>query len=247
MPNNLKLKAEPRKISGRKVKQLRRQGIIPANIYGKDVKSLSIQIPAKEFKAVFAKAGETAILDLEIIKEAKPRPVLIHSVQQHPVTDEILHADFHQVDLTKKVVVAIPVEVSGIAPATTKGGVLIQLIHETEVEALPRDLPEKFMIDVSKLAEIGQGISLKDIKVDTAKVKIMSENLDELVVKIEEPTKEEVVAAPVVEAAVPAEGEAKPASGAEALAKEPKPGVKPEPKKEAAKPETKSEPKAEKK
>ena len=222
MPVALKLKADPRKISGRKVKQLRREGLIPANIYGKDVKSLSIQIPVKDFKAVFTKAGETSILDLAITKETKSRPVLIHFVQQHPVTDEILHVDFRQVDLTKKVTVEIPVEVTGVSPAVTLGGVLIQLIHEVEVEALPRDLPDKFILDVTKLAEIGQGISLKDIKVDSAKVKLMAENLEELVVKIEEPTKEEVVEAPAAPAeaagegpvvegsAKPTEGEAKP-------------------------------------
>lgn len=222
MSDTHKLKAESRKISGRKVKQLRREGIIPANVYGKDVKSLSIQIPVKDFKTAFAKVGETGILDLEINKEVKPRPVLVNSVQIHPVTDDILHVDFRQVDLTKKVAVSIPIEVTGESPAVTQGGVLIQLIHEVEVEALPRDLPDKFTLNVSKLESIGQGISLKDIKVDAAKVKLMAENLNELVVKIEEPTKEEIVAPPTPqpeagqpvaekgEAAPVAEGEKKP-------------------------------------
>lgn len=234
MPDKLKLKVSSRKLTGRKVKQLRAQGILPANIYGKGVKSVSIQQPLKDFAAAFKQVGETGILELIVDKETKPRPVLVHHVQQHPVTDEILHVDFRQVDLTETVTVSIPVEITGEAPAITKGGVLIQLINEVEVEALPADLPDKFTLDVSHLEEIGQGLSLKDLKV-SPKVKLLTENLEELVVKIESPTKEEEVKpveeAPVEgeEAVAPAEGEAAPA---------PKEGEKP------AEPVKKDQPKA---
>jgi len=206
MPDNPTLKAESRKITGRKIKRLRRQGLIPANVYGKKIKSLCLQLPTKDFRAALAKVGETGILNLVVSQEAKPRPVLIHEVQIQPLTEEILHVDFRQVDLSEKVTVKVPVETVGTAPAVTKGGVLIQLIHELEVEALPRDLPDKFTVDVSKLEEIGQGISLKEIKLDTAKVKLLAENLEELVVKIEEPTKEEekpTEAAPAAPAEAP--------------------------------------------
>lgn len=223
MSAKLKLKVSSRKNIGRKVKKLRRQGILPANIYGKGTKSLSIQLPLKEFAAAFKQAGETGILELVVDKDTKTRPVLINNVQQHPVTDEILHVDFRQIDLTKTVTVNIPVEIIGIAPAISQGGVLIQLINEIEVEALPADLPDKFTLDISKLEDIGQSLSLKDVKVDT-KVKLLAENLEELVVKIESPTKEEEEKP--VEAA-PAEGEAAPA---------PKEGEKPtEPVKEEKK------------
>lgn len=209
MSDKLKLKVNSRKLTGRKVKQLRAQGTIPANIYGKGVKSVSIQQPLKDFAVAFKQVGETGILELVVDKETKTRPVLIHNVQQHPVTGEILHVDFRQVDLTETVTVSIPIEISGTAPAITKGGVLIQLINEVEVEALPADLPDKFTLDVSQLEEIGQGFSLKDLKV-SSKVKLLTENLEELVVKIESPTKEEEVK-PVEEAPVPTEEEEKPA------------------------------------
>lgn len=209
MSDKLKLKVNSRKLTGRKVKQLRAQGTIPANIYGKGVKSVSIQQPLKDFAVAFKQVGETGILELVVDKETKTRPVLIHNVQQHPVTGEILHVDFRQVDLTEAVTVSIPIEISGTAPAITKGGVLIQLINEVEVEALPADLPDKFTLDVSQLEEIGQGFSLKDLKV-SSKVKLLTENLEELVVKIESPTKEEEVK-PVEEAPVPTEEEEKPA------------------------------------
>ncbi len=219
MPNKLKLKVDARKLIGRKVKQLRAQGILPANIYGKRLKSISIQLPLKDFAAVFKQVGETGILELVVNKETKTRPVLVHHVQQHPVSDEILHVDFRQVDLTETVTVSIPVEISGEAPAITKGGVLIQLINQVEVEALPADLPDKFTLDVSKLEKIGQGFSLKDLKV-SAKVKLLADNLEELVVKIESPTKEEEVK-PVEEVPVPVEGEAEPETKEEEKPTEP--------------------------
>ncbi len=209
MATKTKIKVQKRKITGRKVKQLRKEGIIPANIYGKDVKSVAIQLPVKDFHLAFKQAGETNIIELQIDKDTKTRPVLVHDIHRHPVTDYYLHVDFHQVDLTKKATVNIPVEIKGEAPATTKGGLLLQLLNEVEVEALPADLPDKFEVDISNLEEIGQGISLKDIKVDTKKVNFTAENLDELVVKIEEPTKEEEAPAEVEAAAEGEEAEAK--------------------------------------
>lgn len=228
MASKTKLKVQKRKITGRKVKQLRQKGIIPANIFGKDVKSVSIQLPQKDFHKAFKLAGETNIIELQIDKITKTRPVLITNIHRHPVTDYYLHVDFHQVDLTKKVTVNIPIELTGEAPATSKGGILLQLLDEIEVEALPSDLPDKFKLDVSKLEEIGQNISLKDIKIDPKKVKFTTDNLEELVVKIEEPTKEkeDVEDTPTTEAEeVEAEGEeAEAKEGDEGEGKKPEEG-----------------------
>jgi large subunit ribosomal protein L25 len=212
MATTPKLKAKKRSVTGRKVKQLRREALLPANVYGKDVKSLAIELPLKEFEPVFKAAGETNIIDLSIDKETKPRPVLIGNVQLDPVTDAFLHVDFRQVDLTKKVVVAVPLELVGEAPAVAKGGVLVKLVNELEIEALPKDLPDKFEVDISGLEEIGNAISLKQVPIDSGKVKLMTENLDELVVKIEAPAKEEE---PVPPTPVGVEAEAEAEAGAE--------------------------------
>ncbi len=212
MAQALKLNAKKRTVTGRKVKQLRQQQLLPANIYGKDVKSLAIELPLKEFETVFKIAGETNIIELTVDKEAKSRPVLIGNIQLDPVTDFFLHVDFRQVDLSKKVVVAVPLELKGQSPAVIKGGVLVKLVNELEIEALPKDLPDKLEVDISGLEEIGQAISIKQVPIDSSKVKLMTENLDELVVKIEAPAKEEeptpasVAEAPAEETA-PAEGE----------------------------------------
>ena len=233
MATALKLTAKKRTIIGRKVKQLRRQKLLPGNVFGKDVKSLSVELPLKEFETVFKTAGETNIIELLVEKEAKPRPVLIGKIQVDPVSDVYLHVDFRQVDLSKKVTVAVPVELKGEAPAVVKGGVLVKLINEVEIEVLPKDWPDRLSLDVSGLEEVGQGLSLKDIKVDAAKVKLVADNLDELVVKIEAPAKEEEVApAPVVEAA-PAEAPAvaKASVGEEEKKPAPDQDKKPAPKK----------------
>src|SRR3989338_4057339 len=133
------LKAENRKLKGRKVKSLRKQGLLPGNIYGKSVTSQTVQVTLKEFAAIFAKAGETSLIDLLV--EGKGVPVLIHNVQYHPVTRQPLHADFYQVNLKEKILTNIPIVVKGESPGVRdKLGALLTLLSEVEVETLPTDL-----------------------------------------------------------------------------------------------------------
>lgn len=212
----ISLSAEKRKILGRKVKKLRQTGLLPASLYGKKIKSLALQVNTKDFLAVYKQAGETNLVELTVDKGNQPHAILISNVQYHPVASTPLHVDFRQVDLKEKVQVAIPIEIIGEAPAVAKGGVLVHILNEINVEALPTDLPDKFVVDVSKLEEIGQTLSVKDIKADRNKVKLLVEDEEQLVVKVEEPAKEEVEVKPVE--AAPAEGEAAAAEPASAKA-----------------------------
>jgi len=234
------LNAEVRKVSGRKVKTLRVQGWLPANVYGKKIKSAAVQVDLKEFAKVFAQAGETGLVNL-VIKNGKTqeKAVLISNVQLNPVSDALIHADFRQVDLTEKITAEVPVEIIGESPAEKQNlGTVVQYLDEIEVEALPTDLPEKFVIDVSKLAEVDQAVIAKDLSFDKKKVSLKIDP-EEIVVKVEPPQKEEVVAPPpAAEGEVPAEGapvtegEAAPEAGAEAqTAGEEKPAAPEEPKK----------------
>ena len=203
------LKAKIRKDIGRKVKLLRKEGILPANIYGKKIKSESIQIDLKEFMAVYKKAGDTGLLYIN------ERPVLVANIQKDPVSDSLLHIDFHQVDLKEKVEAKVPIELVGESPAEKQSiGTVVQYLKEIEVEALPTDLPDKFEIDISKLTEVDQMVHVKDLSFDKSKVEFKTD-LEEILVKVEPPQKEEVVAPPATE--VPAEGEA-PAVGGEVVA-----------------------------
>jgi large subunit ribosomal protein L25 len=101
------LKAKARKEVGRKVKLLRKEGILPANIYGKKIKSESIQVDLKEFLEVYKKVGDTKLFYIN------ERPVLVANIQKNPVSDMLLHIDFHQVDLKEKVEAKVPVELIG--------------------------------------------------------------------------------------------------------------------------------------
>lgn len=196
----INLVAETRKLTGRKVKTLRAMGKIPANIYGKDVKSHSIEINEKEFREVFKKVGETAIVEIALGKET--RPVLVHNVQLHPATSEILHVDFLQVNLKEKVTAQIPVELVGESPAEKSGiGTAVLLVQELEVEALPADLPEKFEIDATNLAEVDQVVKVSELKYDKQKIEVKAD-LESIVAKVEPPQKEEEVVVPA-----PVEGE----------------------------------------
>ena len=211
------LKAEKRKILGQKVKTLRKEGILPANIYGKKVKSLAIQISFKEFEKVYKKTGETGIIEMSVDKST--RPVLINNVQIHPVSDLPLHVDFLQIDLKEKVTAGVPVELIGESPAEKSGlGTVVQHINEIEVEALPTNLPEKFEIDLSRLSEVNQTVLVKELEVDVKKVEIKSD-LEQILVKVEPPRKEEEEIVPVeTEEEEGAEGEdEKPAEEGEAL------------------------------
>lgn len=213
-----KIQAKKRTTLGRKVKKLRREGLLPANLYGNKVKSQALEIPIKEFQKVYEQVGESGLVDLMV--DGQANPILIHNVQLHPVTDEPLHADFHKVSLTEKTVATVPIELVGESPAVEqKIGILIQPMSEVEVEALPADLPEHLDINISGLAQIDDVVTVADISFDKAKVEIKA-NPEEVVAKIEPLAKEEEVAPPPPaegeEAAVPVEGEEAPAGEGEA-------------------------------
>lgn len=214
MPKTV-LKAEKRTLEGRKVKNLRKEGFLPGNIYGKKIKSEAVQIVLKDFQKTYKEVGETGLLTLTIGSTEKP--VLIHNLQLNPVSDAPIHVDFLQVDLKEKIEADIPVELVGESPAEKQAlGTVVQYINEIRVEALPTDFPEKFEVDTSKLAEVDQAVTVKDLNYDKSKIEIKT-GLDEIVVKVEPPQKEEVVEVPPVategETGAPTqEGEGQPAA-----------------------------------
>ena len=230
------LKVEKRSVVGKKVRKLRREGILPANIYGKEFKSTSVQLPLKDFQKVFSIVHETGLVDLAY--DSQTIPVLIHNVQIDPRTQTQIHADFFKVNLKEKITAHVPVVAIGEAKAVVdKIGLLEQPVAELEVEALPADLPEKIEVNVEALSVVDEQILVSDIKAPEG-VTILSES-SQLVFKIGElVTKEmeEEIAAAEAEAAAaaaeaaaeaaPAEGEA-PAEGAAPAEEEAKPEGEP--------------------
>lgn len=208
-----KLTAQLREVIGKKVKKLRKEGFVPVNVYGKGVSSQALQVPLKEFQEIYAKVGETGLVELTYGKTTNH--VLIKNVQFNPVLRSVIHGEFHAVNLKEKIKANIPLELVGEAPAVANGvGILLQAISEVEVEALPTDLPEKFEVNVEALAEIDQQIVVSDLKAPK-EVEILTSG-EEVVVKVVKAVVEEV-AEPVAEAetgeeateAVSAEEEAK--------------------------------------
>lgn len=232
-----KLTANKRTVSGRKVKQLRKQGFLPANLYGKKIKSQSVQVALKDFSKTFHGAGETGLVELTI--EGKKLPVLIHNLQYHPVTDQILHADFYQVDLKEKISAKVPLEIVGESPAVKdKLGVLLNILSEIEVEALPADLPEKIKIDIHTLDAVDKSIKVGDLKLDE-KIKILSDQSLE-VVKIATLVSKEAEKL-VAEQAAASQAQAAEAPTAEGGKEEEKPGEAPAEKPAVASKDNKTE------
>jgi len=208
------LKAEKRTVIGSKVKKLRREGIVPANLFGKGIDSQAIQINAVEFNRLYKEAGETSLVWVKVEGEEKERPTLVTSVHFNPVTGNKLHVDFHQVNLKEKVTANVPVELIGESElVNTNAAVLSQSLNEIEVEALPTDIPENISFDISQLKEIGDQLKVSDAKVG-AGVEIQTDP-EQIVVSLQEPMKEEVipveeVAEEITGAEAPAEGEGTP-------------------------------------
>ncbi len=231
------LKVEKRTAVGKKVKKLRREGLLPATLYGKAITSISVQVPLKEFENVFKEVGETGLVDLSLNSDPS-RPVFIKNVQLDPKLSVPLHVDFYQVNLAEKVKAMVPVAPVGEPKAVLdKVGILEVPLAEIEVECLPADVPEKIEVDVAALANIDDQIKVTDIKVPSG-VTFLSDGeqilfkIGELVSKeAEEQAKAEEAAkaAAVVETGsaegVPAKGEAAPAEG-EKPAESPKEEVK---------------------
>ncbi len=198
------LKVDKREITGKKVKNLRRDGLLPGNIFGKKIKSQAVQVASKEFAKVYEEVGETSIIDLTL--DSVNIPVLVSGLQLNPVTGDFLHIDFRQVNLKEKITATVPIELVGVAPAEKNGlGILVQQLNEVEVEALPTDFPENIEVDVSNLVEVDQSISVGDLKYDKAKLTLAA-NEEQLVAIITPLQKEEVP----VEVPVAEEAEAKP-------------------------------------
>lgn len=194
------LKSQKRELFGRKVNRLRKQGLIPANVFGNKINSYAVSVDNKEFTEVFKKSGETQIIDLD------GKSVLVSNIQLDPVSGDVIHIDFRQVSLTEKIEAKIPVEVEGESPAEKQNlGTVVQQIHEIEVEALPSDLPEKVTVDASALTEVDQAIFVKDLRLSN-KVEIKTD-LELIVVKVEAPTVEEEQAPVVSENETQQEGE----------------------------------------
>ena len=180
------LAVDPREVTGKKVKALRRQGLVPAHLYGKETDSLALQARTEEVINVIKTAGRNAIINLEISGEGEPRPVVLRGVQQHPITDELLHVDFFQISLTETLTADVVITVVGEAPAVSVyAGVLLQSLDHIQIEALPANIPLNIEVDISVLEELDDALFVRDLMVP-ADLTVLTAP-DQVVVKVSPP------------------------------------------------------------
>jgi large subunit ribosomal protein L25 len=215
--DSISLKARPRSETGRHVQALRREGNVPAVLYGHKVSPQALAIDAKELERTWHHAGRTHLVDIQIEGQRQARKALIKDLQIHPRSGRMLHVDFFAVNLREKITAEVPVIVVGESPAVRdKLGQVQQVISMVRIESLPGDLPAQLTVDISGLEEVDQGINLGDVALPNGVVLVHAE-LSETVVKIAtvrvRAEEAEVEAAAVGEgAAAPAEGEAEAAA-----------------------------------
>lgn len=163
---HLKLNAEQRSVTGKKVSRLRRDGVVPVVVYGGKLdEAISLQIDARHLLKVLGQAGTSTVIDLEVAKDSYP--VLTREVQRDPVRNDITHVDFLAVRLDVMIQAEVSVVIIGESPtAENNQGILSLLVDNVTVEALPDRLPSSIEVDVSGLVEIGDTISAGDLPLD---------------------------------------------------------------------------------
>ena len=156
------LQAQERNVFGNRVNALRREGMIPAELYGHGVPNLHLSVAAKEFGKLYATAGENTVITIEIGKQKFP--AIIHHVDRHYLSGDPQHVDFYQVKMDEKITARVPLEFVGESPAVReKGAVINRSMTEIEVEALPNDLPHLLKVDLTALDDIDKTIYVRDI------------------------------------------------------------------------------------
>ncbi len=160
----MEIKAKKRTVLGKKNKRLRRQGILPASVYGPKHEPTSIEIDPREFHKVYAEAGTNKFVDLIIDGDKKVR-VLIKEVQANPLTDDYIHVSFYAIDENKSIIAEVPIKIIGESSAVKNNiGFLVVPFDSLVLRCLPKDLPENIEVDISKLDKIGDNVLISDIK-----------------------------------------------------------------------------------
>ena len=212
--DKIELEITKREVVGKKVRFLRRQGIIPVHLFGHGIESMALQCDTAKLQRVLAKAGETKVISLKLDNEKRPRSVLVREVQVDSLKGGLLHVDFYQVKKAEKVKVEVPITLVGEAPALElRANMLMQELDTLTVECLPAKIPASVELDISSLTEAEQMVRVKSIEL--AKGVTILNDPELVVVKIssrpvkvvaEQEVTEEAVEAP--EAAPPPEEKA---------------------------------------
>ncbi len=207
------LKAAPRELTGKAVSRLRRDGRLPAVVYGHGVPSENLSIDAHEFDMLRRHVTSNSLIDLDV-DGTSGRPVLIHNVQIHPLHRRPIHVDLLAVRMTQELIVDVPLVPIGVSEAIeVQGGTLLHVMEAVRVRALPDHLPQSVQYSIEPLVDFDAAIHVRDLALPSD-VTLLND-LDELVAKVERPRVEvpEARAAEEGEEAAAAAGEGEAAEG----------------------------------
>lgn len=195
------LKATKRDVIGKKVGALRRQGKLPAVLYGHHIETTAIMLDAHEGSQTLSHLTSSSLVTIDL--DGKEYLALVREKQRDFIKNRLVHLDFQVVSLTEKMRAKVGIELAGTAPAVKDFNAVIHTgLTEMEIECMPQDLPERIVVDISGLAELGDSVRVRDV-VLSDKVKIL-DDLEEIVAVATAPKKEEIIEeAPVEEEAAP--------------------------------------------
>jgi large subunit ribosomal protein L25 len=200
------LKVQKRNINDKDIAvEANKKADIKAVVYGPKFESTSISIPYAEFIKVYNEAGETGVISLDI--EGSKVNALIHEISLHPVQNHVIHVDFYAPEAGKKINANIPLDFIGESEAVKAGNILVKVMHEVEVEALPENLPHDIKVDISKLATLQDDVTIADL-IFPANVKSIME-ADEVVASVVAPKEDEEESAPIDLSAIEVEKKGK--------------------------------------
>lgn len=166
--DNIPLKVNIRKATGKKLSTLRKKGFVPGVVYGKGIDNVLVSVELSRFNEVFKQGGESTLIDLEIENEDRPRTVLIYDVASDVLKEKPIHVDFYQVRLDEKIKTEVPLAFTGESKAVKElGGTLIKQLHSVEIESLPGEIPHEIQVDVSRLETFDDHLTIGDLKTGT--------------------------------------------------------------------------------
>jgi large subunit ribosomal protein L25 len=184
----LVLEAKSRTVFGKKVRSIRKKGILPAVKYGNHKDPVHLELDTKTFEKVFAQAGESTLVDLQI-DGGKPIKVLLHQFDRNPVTNALQHADFLEVNMSEKITAEVELNFIGESKAVKElGGILVKNHTTVEVECLPQDLVHQIDVDISALKAFDDRISISGLVLP--KGIALKEKSDDVIVLVTEPRSE---------------------------------------------------------
>ena len=188
--DGITLTATPRTVTGKKVKVLRRGGVVPIHMFGRGIESQSLQADSRTLSAVLPQAGTNVPITIDVDGQDGDNVCFVRQVQRHPVSEALLHVDFQRVDISRKVSAEVPLLLEGVSLAVEEmEGTLLQTLASISVEALPMSMPASFTVDISILDDFDKTIRVATLQTDED-VTILNDG-DEMIATVVRPRVEE--------------------------------------------------------